>query len=172
MTRVNAVFLKLIEQYRRLGYRLSLLEIHKLAYLLQSAGLDLKLEYKKHKFGPYAEEVNFVLQHMEGHYTRGYGDRSQRAEISPLSGAIHVADEYLSTDPQAAEFLNRVSRLIEGFETPYGNGTALHSPLGRYGESGSRQGCGSGHPGRPGMERAQERTLHPWPYPHCLGAPA
>ena len=120
MTRARAVFVKLMELYRGLGYELSLLEVQKLAYFLQSAGLDLKLNYQKQQFGPYAEEVHFVLQKMEGHYIRGYGDRSRPAEITPQPGAIEAANDYLKIDPDAERYLKRVGELIEGFETPYG----------------------------------------------------
>jgi len=79
LTRARALLIKLLEQYAIPGYRLSLLEIQKLAYFLQVAGEPLRLEYVKQKYGPYAENLNFVLQLLEGHYIRGYGDRSVRA---------------------------------------------------------------------------------------------
>src|SRR5262249_44576987 len=68
MTRGRALLIKLIEQYCKPGYRLSLLEIQKLAYFLQEAGEPLKLQFVKDKFGPYAENLNFVLQNIEGHF--------------------------------------------------------------------------------------------------------
>lgn len=120
MTLGRALFIRLIELYRTQGYSLSLLEIQKLAYFLQSAGLDLKLDYSKHKYGPYAETVHHVLQRMEGHYIRGYGDRSQRAGIYLLPEAAQAARDFISTNPEAIALLDRVGRLIEGFETPYG----------------------------------------------------
>ena len=44
---------------------LPLLEIHKLAYFLQSAGEPLDPDYVKNKYEPYAEDLNHVPQRME-----------------------------------------------------------------------------------------------------------
>jgi len=49
----------------------SLLEIQKLMYFLQEAGQPLHLNYAKARYGPYAENLNHVLQALEGHYLRG-----------------------------------------------------------------------------------------------------
>lgn len=120
MTRARALFVKLLERYAIPGYRLSLLEVQKLAYFLQVAGEPLRLNYVKQKYGPYAENLNFVLQRIEGHYIRGYGDRSIKATIRLLPGASEKANQILSGVLDARERLSRVKKLIEGFETPYG----------------------------------------------------
>ena len=120
LTRARALLIKLLEQYAIPGYRLSLLEIQKLAYFLQVAGEPLRLNYVKHKYGPYAENLNFVLQLLEGHYIRGYGDRSVRASIRLLNSAGEEADRFLADNQEAFRRLKRVGQLIEGFETPYG----------------------------------------------------
>jgi O-acetyl-ADP-ribose deacetylase (regulator of RNase III) len=46
MTVPRALFIKLMEQYLQLDYRLTLLEIQKLDYFLQEAGEPLKLRYE------------------------------------------------------------------------------------------------------------------------------
>lgn len=120
MTRARALFIKLIELYSRPGYRLSLLEVQKLAYFLQVAGEPLRLKYAKHIYGPYAENLNHVLQRIEGHFIRGYGDRSKDSQIYLLDGAVQQAENFLASDNEARQRLQRVSQLIEGFETPYG----------------------------------------------------
>ena len=71
MTAARALFVKAIEQYQQSDYRLTLLEIHKLAYFLQEAGEPLKLRYTAGPYGPYADNLNKVLQRIEGHFTRG-----------------------------------------------------------------------------------------------------
>jgi len=121
MTTARALFIKLMEQYSFMAYRLTLLEIHKLAYFLQEAGEPLRLQYEKGHYGPYAANLNKVLEIMEGHFIRGYGD-SQRPdeEIELLSGAVEAADKFLSNNDASLNRLDRVARLIEGFETPYG----------------------------------------------------
>lgn len=120
MTRARALLIKLIERYCQPGYRATLLEVQKLAYFLQEAQEPLKLDFAKEKFGPYAETLNFLLQHIEGHFIRGYGDRSGKAQIELLPGASEKADEFLRSDADALRRLSDVSQLIEGFETPYG----------------------------------------------------
>jgi O-acetyl-ADP-ribose deacetylase (regulator of RNase III) len=120
MTRGRALVLKLLGLYGAAGYRHSLLEVQKLTYFLQQAGEDLRLAFKKHHFGPYAENLNHVLQRIEGHYIRGYGDRSKEAEIAVLEGADEEAEQFLEEDKDARGRLARVASLIQGFETPYG----------------------------------------------------
>ncbi|MCX7099464.1 MAG: macro domain-containing protein [Methylococcales bacterium] len=120
LTRARALFIKLIEQYCLPGYRLSLLEIQKLSYFLQVAGEPLRLNFKAHHYGPYADNLNHVLQRLEGHFIRGYGDRSKDAEIHLLPNAVAAADDFLNDDAEAVQRLTRIKTLIEGFETPYG----------------------------------------------------
>lgn len=120
MTRARALLISLMEQYRIPDYRLTLLEIQKLAYFLQAAGEPLRLQYVKWIYGPYAENLNHVLQRLEGHYIRGYGDRSRQAGISLTPGAVDVARAMLADVPDALARLERVGDLIRGFETPYG----------------------------------------------------
>jgi O-acetyl-ADP-ribose deacetylase (regulator of RNase III) len=120
MTRGRALVLQLLGLYGAAGYRHSLLEVQKLTYFLQEAGEDLKLQFQKHHYGPYAENVNYVLQRIEGHFIRGYGDRSKDAEIVVLPEGRAEAETFLEHDRQAISELDRVGELIEGFETPYG----------------------------------------------------
>ena len=54
MTVARALLIMLMKQYARFAYRLTLREIQKLAYFLQESGLDLKLRYVKHLYGPSA----------------------------------------------------------------------------------------------------------------------
>ena len=120
MSRGRALVLSLLGLYGAAGYRHSLLEIQKLTYFLQESGEDLKLGFQKHHYGPYAENLNHVLQRIEGHFIRGYGDRSQAAEIAVLDDGRQEAEAFLDADETAQARLDRVAELIEGFETPYG----------------------------------------------------
>lgn len=119
LTRARALFILLIARYREPGYRLTKLEMQKLAYFLQIAGEPLKLRYVKNMFGPYAENLNHTLLDMDGHFIRGYGDRSGNSSIYPLPGAVEEARSLLADDQNARGRLDRVSHLIEGFEDPY-----------------------------------------------------
>jgi O-acetyl-ADP-ribose deacetylase (regulator of RNase III) len=120
MTPGRAVILGLLSRYALPGYRLTLLEIQKLAYFLQEAGQPLKLDFQKQRYGPYAENLHFVLQRMEGHFVRGYGDRSRDVSLHLFPDAVREAEEFLFAETETLERLARVSSLIDGYETPYG----------------------------------------------------
>ncbi len=121
MTRARALFIALLDRYGREGYQRTLLEVQKIAYFLQEAGEPLRLDFKPNYYGPYAEAVNQVLLHMEGHQIEGYmGDRSPGCEISLRKGASEEAEAFLADKPDAQAILNRVTDLIERFESPYG----------------------------------------------------
>lgn len=121
MTVARALLIKLMKQYARFAYRLTLLEIQKLAYFLQESGMDLKLRYVKHLYGPYAHNLNKVLEILEGHHIQGYGDiQKPDVEITLLPDAEKTADHFLQNHQNAAEHLERVADLVDGFETPYG----------------------------------------------------
>ncbi len=120
MTVARALFIRLLELYQIPDYRLTKLEIQKLAYFLQEAGEQLKLRHAKDQFGPYADNLNHVLQRLEGHFIRGYGDRTERSQMYVLPEGKIAAHNFLEQHPEANERLERVSNLITGFETPYG----------------------------------------------------
>lgn len=119
MTMGRALLIGAMEQYAGPGYRMSLLEVQKIAYFLHEVGALPKLQFEKHLYGPYAETLNHVLQAMEGHWIRGYGDRTKGAEIYLLDGALEEAEHFLEEHQEAKCYLEQVSELIYGFETPY-----------------------------------------------------
>ena len=116
----RAALIGLMREYMQPGYRLTLLEAQKLAYFLQKAGQPLQLKFVANKYGPYAETLNHVLQRLEGHYTRGYGDRSGQATIRLMDQNLVGLDEVLEEQPIVRSRYERIRTLIEGFETPYG----------------------------------------------------
>lgn len=120
MTPGRAAILGLMHRYGLPGYRLTILEIQKLAYLLQAAGEPLKLKFVKQKYGPYAESLHHVLQRIEGHFIRGYGDRTRKASLEMFPAAVDEAEQFLEAEPKTRERLERLAKLIDGFETPYG----------------------------------------------------
>lgn len=121
MTAGRALVIELMKHYGALGYSRTLLEIQKLAYFLQEAGEPLKLRYEAGLFGPYAANLNKVLERIEGHFIRGYGDSPRpETEIDLLPGAVDEAGAFLAKRPDSNARLLRVADLIAGFETPYG----------------------------------------------------
>lgn len=124
MTSARAAVLELMGRYVETDYdyRLSLVEVQKLAYFLQLAGEKLRLEYRAHHYGPYADTLRKALRNIEGHYTRGIGDgkNSPETPLELLPGAVDQARAFLAEQPETLARIDRVARLIEGFETPFG----------------------------------------------------
>ena len=124
MTPGRAAVVALMHDYASTGYdyRLSLLEVQKLAYFMQVAGEPLRLDFGAHYYGPYADKLWKVLRHIEGHFTRGLGDgeNAPETELEVLPDAVDAASKYLVSKPDVLERLTRVRQLIKGFETPFG----------------------------------------------------
>jgi len=121
LTAARVLFIKLIEQYVPYGYPLTLLEIHKLAYFLQEGGENLKLNYEQGTYGPYAPNLNKVLEKLEGHFITGYdGSLKPENEVQLREGAVQEADAFARAEPIDTQRISRVAELIAGFESPYG----------------------------------------------------
>src|SRR5271170_4152178 len=112
MTPGRAVIVEVLSRYVLPGYRLTLLEIQKLAYFLQEAGQPLDLNFQKQKYGPYAENLHHVLQRIEGHYVRGYGDRSRDVSLELFPEAVKEAEVFLANEKKTHDRLARVTALI------------------------------------------------------------
>ncbi len=100
----------------------TLLEVHKLMYFMQTAGEPLRLNFQKGHYGPYAENLRHVLRSTEGHLITGYKDDGD-APSKPLAlvpGAVEDAVAFLDNHPDAKNRLDSVAQLVEGFESSFG----------------------------------------------------
>lgn len=124
MTAGSAALLGLMNRYLAalMDPSISLLEVHKLMYFLQAAGEPLRLRYVKAPFGPHAENLRHVLRDIEGHLISGYTDDgdAQDKQLALVPGAVQDAESFLESHPATHERFDRVVRLVEGFETPFG----------------------------------------------------
>lgn len=124
LTPGRAVLVELMSRYLSavMDPVISLLEVHKLMYFMQEAGENLRLNYRKAPYGPYAENLRHVLSLVEGHYIRGYGDAEDNPEkpIELLPEAMQGVGEFLDSYPETQSRFARVAKLIHGFETPFG----------------------------------------------------
>ncbi|KQK28660.1 Appr-1-p processing protein [Bosea thiooxidans] len=123
MTPGRAAILKVLSIYREMMYPLSQIEVQKLAYFLMVAGQDLgTLQFRKYTYGPYAPALRHVLTKMDGAYLRGVGDGTKPSEITIVDRALDEAEAFLrfQEDRATARRVDRIARLIDGFETPYG----------------------------------------------------
>lgn len=101
---------------------ITLIELHKLMYFMQEAGEELRLQYAKAPYGPYAENLRHVLNAVEGHLVSGYADGGDTPDkqIELVPGAVQEAEAFLRNRPATAGRFDRVGKLVEGFETPFG----------------------------------------------------
>ena len=100
----------------------TLLEVHKLMYFMQAAGEPLKLQFAKGTYGPYAENLRHVLNAVDGYLVSGYADGGDAPdkELELVPGALEDAHAFLETAPETQACFERVSALIEGFESSFG----------------------------------------------------
>jgi O-acetyl-ADP-ribose deacetylase (regulator of RNase III) len=100
----------------------TLIEVQKLMYFMQEAGQPLRLNYVKHHYGPYANNLAHVLHRIEGYFVAGYKDGGDQPdkELTIVPGAIEEAEKALAHEPHTHGNFNRVADLVDGFETPYG----------------------------------------------------
>lgn len=126
LTKARALIMALAERYHILGFDISHLELQKLAFFLQEAGQsDLNLRYTKGSYGPYASNLKHLLAHLEGYYFKG---QIRFQDMKPTD-ALRIVEEQM---PQVHRFLEeklsndeknrleKVSKFIEGFESPFG----------------------------------------------------
>lgn len=124
MTAGRAALVELMQRY--LGGLLdpfvTLLEVHKLMYFMQEAGEPLRLQYVKHHYGPYAKNLSHVLKAIEGHLVSGYADGGDAPDkpLALVPGAVEDAKDYLDQHDLSRARFERVTKLVEGFESPYG----------------------------------------------------
>jgi O-acetyl-ADP-ribose deacetylase (regulator of RNase III) len=124
MTAGRAALVELMGRYIRglLDPTITLLEVHKLMYFMQEAGEPLRLKYVKAPYGPYAENLRHVLRAIEGHLVAGYADGGDAPDkpLTLVPGAVDDANAFLEANALTRERFDRVGRLVEGFETPFG----------------------------------------------------
>jgi O-acetyl-ADP-ribose deacetylase (regulator of RNase III) len=131
LTTARALVAELVRRYSVLGFECTLLEIQKLAYLLQrkivASGLEspLELEFQADKFGPYAPTLGHLLNNLDGSYLhceKRVADASILDTIWFENAKKDIVATYLKTT-EAKEFvgaLDETTDLIDGFEYPLG----------------------------------------------------
>lgn len=124
MTPGRASLIELMHRYLTglLDPFVTLLEVHKLMYFMQEAGEPLKLKFKKAPYGPYAENLRHVLNAIEGHLVSGYDDGGDAPDkqLKLVPGAVKDATKFLELHRETRARLDKVAKLVEGFESPFG----------------------------------------------------
>jgi O-acetyl-ADP-ribose deacetylase (regulator of RNase III) len=130
LTPARALVAELIRRYMVLGLECTLLEIHKLAYFLEYKiesllpDNPLKLEFKAHRYGPYAPKLTHLLDALDGSYLhceKRLGDASPLDLIWFEDAKRERLATYLATEGKAyLQALDATSAEIDGFESPLG----------------------------------------------------
>lgn len=131
LTPARALIAELVRRYWVLGMECSLLEIQKLAWFLERAiehhnpgDNPLNLQFAAHKYGPYANRLDHLLNNLDGSYLHS---EKRISDADPLD-VIWFGDErkafvqtYLKSEAKAyTQALESTAALIDGFESPFG----------------------------------------------------
>lgn len=129
MTRKTARLLAALSRYIRttvdIGVAVkpqtSLLEAHKIVYLLQGAGLNLGFRFEAGHYGPFSAELNRTISSLEGHYVTGFGDGTggARADLGLLPSAGRV-EASVADDAAFDKAWTELARASMGYEYPEG----------------------------------------------------
>jgi O-acetyl-ADP-ribose deacetylase (regulator of RNase III) len=123
LTPARAMLLYLMFQYESKGEPVSLFTANKLAYFLQRKGENLKLKFEAHHYGPYAVQLNHVMQYLNGTYLKGL-EQNMAKPFDPLELNYEKLPELKSyveknLDPTQRRRLAEVIDLIKGFESTF-----------------------------------------------------
>lgn len=119
----TAALVTLVDRYVQRSFEVSLIEVQKLMYFLQIAGEPLDLTWSQGTYGPYSQQLTRTVSAIEGHFTRGFGDGSQRVRSAEplvvLPGVTEEAAQELAAHPDTRRRIDRVLQLSSGFESAY-----------------------------------------------------
>jgi O-acetyl-ADP-ribose deacetylase (regulator of RNase III) len=130
LTPARALIAELVRRYWVLGMECSLLEIQKLAWFLERAierfapDNPLNLQFVAHKYGPYANRLEHLLNNLDGSYLHC---EKRISDADPLD-VIWFDDEhkafletYIKSEAKPyTQALEHTAALIDGFESPFG----------------------------------------------------
>lgn len=130
LTSARALIAELVRRYWILGIECSMLEIQKLAWFLEreieSSGVanPLDLQFVAHRYGPYANRLEHLLDGLDGSYLRSevrIPDAKPTDTIAFNDAKKDVVAAFIRSE--ASKYipaLEGVSKRIAGFESPLG----------------------------------------------------
>jgi len=126
LTKARALVLSLVEKYKVLGFDTSLLEIQKLAYFLQRVGqTELKLNFKKYHYGPYAHNLQHLLHKLENNYILTSKSILDSKPFDTIYFNTLRTEELKKFIDSNCTFTDKnqietVEKIMKGFESPFG----------------------------------------------------
>jgi O-acetyl-ADP-ribose deacetylase (regulator of RNase III) len=98
------------------------ISLQKIVYFLQALGVQYNLSFRRNLFGPYSETLRRSLATFEKHdILTGFTSKERLSNVT--AAAYAQADEFLIERKQADDaqhLIDKLNRLIEGYEGPYG----------------------------------------------------
>lgn len=130
LTPARALIIELVRRYWILGVGCSLLEIQKLAWFLERSikifnpDLSLKFNFKPHYYGPYTDNLRYLLGALDGNYLCSEKRINDAAPLDVIwlndsykeQLRIYLESKEMEPYAKALEF---TSKLIDGFESPF-----------------------------------------------------
>ncbi|WP_305909649.1 macro domain-containing protein [Methylomarinum sp. Ch1-1] len=130
LTPARAMVAELVRRYWILGMECSLLEIQKLAWFLQrvieAQGLknELKLNFEANNYGPYANNLEHLLNALDGSYLKSdkrIPDSNPLDVIAFNDAKKQQVEAYLNSEGKDfLPALEKASEIMDGFESPFG----------------------------------------------------
>ena len=121
MTYERALLIRAIGEFEPyFGGFLTRLCLQKIVYFLQATGVSYRVQFSRNTHGPYSERLHKAFQKMDA---KGFlvNYVSNESEIQVSAGTLAEANSYLNRHEQSDdEVVDKISRLIEGYESPYG----------------------------------------------------
>lgn len=131
LTPARALIAEMVRRYGILGLPCSVLEVQKLAWVLERSILDLglddplELHFVANKYGPYADRLRHLLADLDGSYLHC---ERRLADARPLDlvwfedTKREAVSAYLASDTarHLLPALDAASLVIDGFESPLG----------------------------------------------------
>lgn len=123
LTNARAMLLYLMFHYEAHGEQSSLFVANKMAYFLQRSGEPMRLKFEKHFYGPYAVQVNHVIQALNGVYLKGL-EQNVAKPFEPFHLNYDRFDEiqqYIDNNlsVEQKDRLRSIRELLRGFESTF-----------------------------------------------------
>jgi O-acetyl-ADP-ribose deacetylase (regulator of RNase III)/uncharacterized protein YwgA len=121
MTYERAILLKSLNDLERyFDGSFDRISLQKITYFLQALGVNFNLSFARHLHGPYSPTLKKAFTAFEEHgMIAGFLNGERQTHVTNSGCAI--ADDFLNqAGKQSDDIIDRLSKLIQGYESPYG----------------------------------------------------
>lgn len=123
LTTARAELLYLLFHFEASGEESSLFIANKLAYFLQRLGdKQLKLQFQKHHYGPYSNQVDHLMYALNGTFIDGLEQRTAKPfeRLQLKYSCLSEVQDYVKTQlsPEQQSRLSLLLQMIDGFQSP------------------------------------------------------